>query len=157
MRAMLALGLGLMMVLGCTKTEMQTNDLEQLFQVDREFSKTSAEKGMAYAFDFYQADSAMMLRDKVAPIIGRESINALYKNIPDGAKLTWEPLYGDISNTGDLGYTVGSWLLEIVDSTGQTNFGKGNYITIWKRQTDGSWKYVFDTGTEGQPENSSGG
>jgi len=140
------------MVLGCSKTETAKHSVDELFKIDREFSKVSEEKGMAFAFDHFQADSAIMLRNKRAPIVGRESINALYKNLPDGARLTWEPIYGDISGSGDLGYTIGSWSFELVDSTGEQNLGKGNYITIWKRQADGSWKYVFDTGTEGPPD-----
>jgi ketosteroid isomerase-like protein len=60
--------------------------------------------------------------------------------------LTWEPLYADISVSGDLGYTYG--LFASHTKTGKL-LGRGKYVTIWKKQRDGTWKYVLDGGNEG--------
>ena len=34
----------------------------------------------------------------------------------------------------------------------QEKYTRGTYVTIWQKQTDGSWKFVLDTGTQGLPE-----
>ena len=40
-------------------------------------------------------------------------------------------------------------LLETVsDAEGKQEKTYGHYISIWKKQPDGSWKFVFDTGNE---------
>jgi ketosteroid isomerase-like protein len=60
-----------------------------------------------------------------------------------GLMLTWVPVKAEISLSGDLGYTFGNWEL-FVKSSDTTLYG--NYVSIWKKQADGSWKYVLDAG-----------
>lgn len=119
----------------------------ELIKVDREFSIMSVEKGIAAAFVSYAADSAMILRDNMHPIVGQNAIGDLWANTPDGAQLVWTPDFADIAASGDLGYTIGHWTYSVTDSSGETQSSKGRYVTIWKKQDDGNWKYVFDTGT----------
>lgn len=128
------------------------DDKEQLIVVDREFSQLSADSGAAFAFDFYMADSATVLSDGSLPLTGHDAIMEMYNGLPEGASLLWEPIFADISSSGDLGYTIGSWTYTIAIPGGAPTSSGGYYITIWKKQEDGSWKYVFDTGTEGPTE-----
>jgi ketosteroid isomerase-like protein len=125
---------------------------EELFTVDRQFSELSKQMGMAHAFDFYMADSATMLRNGVPPVVGREAINKLFENTPEGTQLIWEPEFADIAASGDLGYTIGRWEYSTTDSAGETATAHGYYISVWKKQPNGSWKFVFDTGTTGPKE-----
>ena len=124
---------------------------EALMQVDRLFSEVSVKHGTRAAFDMFMADSATMLADNYNPITGREPILAHFPDVPN-ATLEWEPLFADVSGSDDLGYTIGRWTYRTVDSTGAERTAQGHYVTIWKKQADGSWKYVFDTGTEGVAE-----
>ena len=53
--------------------------------------------------------------------------------------LVWWPLWAGIARSGDLGFT-----------TGPSTFGgkaNGWYFTIWARQQDGGWKWVYDGGS----------
>ena len=122
-------------------------DKSRLIEVDREFSQMSVKQGIAKAFVNYAADNAMILRDNMLPIVGQNAIGDLWANTPDGAKLIWEPDFADIATSGDLGYTIGHWTYSVTDSSGKTQSSKGRYVTIWKKQADGNWKYVFDTGS----------
>jgi len=56
-------------------------------------------------------------------------------------RLTWTPVGGDISASGDLGYTYGTFEFRAKD---KVDYGK--YTSIWKLQKDGSWKVVLDMG-----------
>ena len=58
--------------------------------------------------------------------------------------LTWKPDGGEIATSGDLGFTYGIYKLEMKDTV-----LKGTYVSIWKKQTDGKWKFVLDSGNEG--------
>jgi len=120
---------------------------EDLIKLDKEFSALSREKGMKYAFLEYAADSAVLLQRNVMPVIGKKGISASFEAFSDsGFTLTWEPLDADMSISGDLGYTYGLYTSFIKADSSVT---RGKYVTIWKKQPDGLWKYVLDGGNEG--------
>jgi len=50
------------------------------------------------------------------------------------------------SADGDLGYTLGTWQSTHYNAKGQGQVATGKYVTIWRKQADGSWKVVFDGG-----------
>jgi ketosteroid isomerase-like protein len=60
-------------------------------------------------------------------------------------QLTWEPEGGDISTSGELGYTYGIYELKGSNDVVE----RGTYVTIWKKQEDGKWKFVLDSGNQG--------
>jgi ketosteroid isomerase-like protein len=62
---------------------------------------------------------------------------------PKGPTLTWHPSKAEVLAGGDVGYTTG--FSERRAPNGTVN--KGNYLTVWKKQKDGSWKAIFDTGS----------
>ncbi|MBD3219255.1 MAG: DUF4440 domain-containing protein [candidate division Zixibacteria bacterium] len=127
---------------------------QSMIEADKAFSLMSVEEGMRPAFDYYMDDNATMYRDGMDPITGREDILSLYPP-PDNQAgiLSWEPFFAEISESGDLGYTLGKYVYTVTDTLGVENESYGYYVTIWKKQPNGSWKYVFDTGVNGpQPE-----
>ncbi len=127
-------------------------DKTVLMEADRAFSKMSAEKGMYEAFDFYMDDNATLYRDRHHPFSGREAIRPILSTNRN-ATLTWEPTFAEIAESGDLGYTLGRWEYALKDSTDSVSTSYGYYVSIWKKQTDGSWKWVFDSGNSGPAEN----
>ena len=66
-------------------------------------------------------------------------------------KLTWEPLKAEVFPGGQMGYTVGKYSARFKDKAGKMMEETGRYITVWKKQSDGSWKIVTDTGSEDGP------
>jgi ketosteroid isomerase-like protein len=73
----------------------------------------------------------------------KERIASLPPGQKPRATLTWKPEKGEVSSSGDLGYTYG-WHKQIVkDSTGKEIVKKGLYSTIW-RKVDADWKLVMD-------------
>jgi ketosteroid isomerase-like protein len=52
----------------------------------------------------------------------------------------------DISASGDLGYTYGTYEFRAVGKDGNPVVEHGKYTSIWKKQRDGSWKVVLDMG-----------
>ncbi|UCC44159.1 MAG: DUF4440 domain-containing protein [Candidatus Zixiibacteriota bacterium] len=121
---------------------------EEILKTDREFSRASLEIGMAEAFVKFADDSARMLQNGTWPIQGKEAIRERMSG-DSKATLQWEPYFVDVGASGDLGYTLGKWEHTSVDSAGNTQKAYGTYVSIWKRQADGSWKWVLDTGTTG--------
>jgi ketosteroid isomerase-like protein len=109
---------------------------------DSEFSKASLARGAAKAFLEYSADELRFLRDGAFPIIGKKKAHDVLAKKP--GSLSWQPEQGEVSVSGDLGYTHGTYEFK---GTGEAE--KGFYMRVWKMQPDGSWRVVLDVFNEG--------
>jgi len=98
------------------------------------------------AFAAFAAPDATLLSSDPEHLRGQEAVAKGFGHVPASVKLTWKPLYADVGASGDLGYTWGSYLFTDTHPDGKVERETGHYCTIWKRQPDGRWKYVLDTG-----------
>lgn len=69
----------------------------------------------------------------------------------EGFALSWSPARADVSACGDLAYTVGSYQHTSEDAAGNLRTVPGKYVTVWKKQDDGTWKVVVDAPSEDAP------
>ena len=118
----------------------------EIIQTEKNFADMASSNGIAQAFLFYAAEDAVLERNDVL-IKGKQSIaDKLKKNNSNSMEVTlsWKPDFVDVSNSGDLGYTYGKYQYVSIDSLGNKQESEGIFHTVWKRQKDGSWKYVWD-------------
>ncbi len=102
---------------------------------------------MAQAFLQYAAEDAIKLQKDAAPLIGKASLADHFKNFkPNSFTLTWEPLKGEVASSGDLGYTFGNWSLQTKTNSGKDTIMYGNYMSVWRKEGNGDWKFVLDGG-----------
>lgn len=120
-------------------------DVTEIQIIDSEFSDYSKEHGMRKAFLEYIDDDGVMMKDNALPFKGARAIDFIASMNDSSVELTWEPQGGDISTSGELGYTYG--IYEMRDGSDQVE--RGTYVTIWKKQEDGKWKFVLDSGNQG--------
>ena len=129
------------------------NDLESVKETikktDIEFSDLSKVKGMKEAFLAYAAYDGVLLRPYMMPVVGYDNIKKFLEDGNTDFTLTWAPLFADVGSSLDLGYTYGTYEITFKDEAGVSQTRKGTYITIWKKQTEGTWKFVLDTGNPG--------
>lgn len=118
----------------------------KMMDADKAFSNLSKEKGMRKAFIQYMDDDGVLLRPGQYPLIGAQAIDFLTRINDTTFTLEWEPQKGYVAKSGELGYTFGVYSL--TPSTKDTVI-YGTYVSIWKKQADGTWKFVLDTGNEG--------
>jgi ketosteroid isomerase-like protein len=116
-----------------------------LLDADIAFSDFSVKHGIQKAFIEFADDSVVLLKPNRLPIVGKQSLIDSYAGKSDrGIVLTWKPEKAVIAESGDLGFTYGIWTLLAAADT-----SKGTYLTVWKKDRNGRWKYVADTGNEG--------
>lgn len=120
---------------------------------DRAFAKMSLEKGAHAAFLAYMSDDVRLYDGEHPPIIGKKAAAAYYAKNPDpkGATLDWKPIEADASAAGDFGYTRGTWVFAAKDKKGKDVKITGYYVTGWKRQADGKYKFNLDIGGADKP------
>lgn len=116
-----------------------------ILRADEEFARAAQEKGLAEAFAAYAAEDATILPNGGNPVTGREAIRGLFAS-SSGTVLTWRPFAAEVSRSGDLGYTLGTYESRSTDAAGKAVIRYGKYCTIWKKQPDGTWRYVVDLG-----------
>jgi len=120
-------------------------DSRVLIDADRAFSDYSVKYGYQKAFVEFADDSVVLLKPNRMPIVGKQSLIDSYKGKSDsGLVLTWKPAKAIIAESGDLGYTYGFWMF-----VAQNDTSKGTYLTVWKKNSSGEWKYIADTGNDG--------
>lgn len=133
-----------------TKVSAQKDELSpalaSLVETERAFAKFCAEKGQPESWLEFFADDGIMFRP--APVNAKEFMRQrLPTPTPKPFTLYWEPSYGNVSSAGDLGYNLGPW--KITDLTPQNRPSQyGYFFSVWKKQTDGSWKVVADLGIQ---------
>jgi ketosteroid isomerase-like protein len=137
-----------MLLIGCNnndRSNAKAKAIEEIQKAENEFEQLAAEKGIAEAFWYYADSNAVIKRQNDTLIHGKGAIRQYYSNpFYLNAKVKWSPDFTDASDNGDLGYTYGKYTWQAPDSGGKSVQYKGVFHTVWKKQKDGSWKYVWD-------------
>ncbi len=137
----------LIITLGC-QAPSNKGDIEtwkqEVVQTENDFAAMAAAEGLAKAFMTFAADDGVIKREGRL-LQGKDSILVYYEDpYYLTVQLDWEPSFVDVSASGDLAYTYGPYTFTKTDTTGNQRVSTGFFHTVWKRQTDGSWRYVWD-------------
>jgi uncharacterized protein (TIGR02246 family) len=119
-----------------------------LLVADRNFARDTADKGVDGWVENFAEDGAQIVTGKPL-VVGRTAIKELMKPLlaNSSSRLRWEPERAAVSASGDLGYTFGHAEWVTVTPGSETVAAKLQYLTVWKRQIDGSWRVAMDVGS----------
>lgn len=116
----------------------QTPDAAPVVAAERAFAADAPSLGIAGSFNKWSTPDAVVIGGgEVRPV--REAYPPDVPRPADEPRLEWWPNFAGIARSGDLGFTTGGVALN-----GQRT---GHYFTIWRKQADGSWKWVYDGGS----------
>ena len=123
--------------------------LQEMVKTEQAFSKTAEEKNTHDAFLAFIADDGLLFRP--GAVNGKKWL--LEHPAPPTEKkplLAWQPSFAGMSASGDMGFTTGPWEFK-ADIKDEKPSGYGHFVTVWKKQADGTWKFVVDLGV-GHPQ-----
>ena len=120
--------------------------VDALRAADVAFSRDAERMGAGEAFGRYAAPDAQIFSAAGELVTGPQAISASFGPAVANSSFTWQPVYGEISKSGDLGFTVGNAVVTLERQDGAAVVRYSKYLTVWKRQGDGAWKYVLDGG-----------
>jgi ketosteroid isomerase-like protein len=121
---------------------------ETLKKLEAEFMKEALARG-SLGYMSYYADDAVELPNGAHAIQGKENIAKTMGFLDNkDNQLTWTPALADISASGDLGYTYGTFEFRSKGKDGKPTVSHGKYTSVWKKQNDESWKVVLDMGND---------
>lgn len=118
----------------------------EIAAAEKAFNDMAAAKGIKEAFVYFAAEDVIIKRGKDSLIYGRAGVGNFYAgDFFKNASVTWAPDVTDASESGDMGYTIGKYKWVMKDKSGAVkDESHGIFHTVWKKQKDGSWKYVWD-------------
>jgi ketosteroid isomerase-like protein len=131
--------------LACTESKDPEVLKREITESEKAFEKMAAEKGISEAFYFFADDNAVIKRENDTLIVGKINIKAYYERRDNkNATVNWAPDFVEVSKDGTLAYTYGKYVWKVKNDSGAVAEYKGVFHTVWKRQKDNSWKYVWD-------------
>jgi ketosteroid isomerase-like protein len=135
----------LLLSISCNQNKNPEDVKSEVCKSEKSFEKMCEEKGIAEAFYFFADDSAVIKRQNDTLIIGKENIKKYYSNdFYKTASVKWTPDFIDVSDDGSLAYTYGKYIWTAKDENGNFSDFNGVFHTVWKKQKDNTWKYVWD-------------
>jgi len=120
-------------------------EIEAVRQADGDWLKSVSDRSIDRVLEFY-TDDAVWLVPSVPTMTGKDAIREFWEKDftgPDYA-LAWEPAKIEVSQSGDLAYSLGTWSAEIKDEEGNTVPLAGKYVVVWKKTTNETWKVAVD-------------
>jgi uncharacterized protein (TIGR02246 family) len=139
---------------GCkVAPDSRTADVQAIRDSEAAWEKAFATKAPEKAEAFYADDADSMLPD--TPLMaGKQAILAGMKpELGDpNFSLFFSPAKVEVAQSGDIAYTQGRFAYTTTDpKTGKRVGQSGNYVEVYKKQADGSWKVEEDIATEETP------
>ncbi|HZB89028.1 MAG TPA: nuclear transport factor 2 family protein [Terracidiphilus sp.] len=116
-----------------------------LFDLEAKFARDVSERGGAAFADWFAQDG-VSLSNGAPPVVGLAAIVKSANWSPKTYQLTWTPTDAVMGPSGDMGYTWGHYEGHSKDANGNPVTTSGRYMTIWRREPDGSWKVALDAG-----------
>ncbi len=109
--------------------------------VERVFARTMAERDHAEFSRFIADEAVFVAGPKV--LRGRAAIVAAWKRFYDGpsAPFSWAPDQVEVLDSGALAFSTGP----VFDPAGKL---VGRFTSIWRWEPPGTWRIVFDTGSD---------
>jgi len=133
--------------------QTSSNEASTLMDLDRAFDAATAARGVD-GWVAYFAPNGSMVGDTARPVTGPAEIREAMKGFfgDPSASLRWKPTRAEITIPGVVGYTVGTFERRRKSKDGKMTVATGRYTTLWKKQPDGFWRIILDTGAlDGPP------
>ena len=134
-----------LLVMACNPAPDTEAIKQEIIETEKAFEERCSSMGLAEGFSYYAADDAVVKRAEDSLIVGKKAIHDFYDKPGFGKlKLSWAPDQVDVSSSGDLAWAYGKYTAQVTDSTGAVTEHGGFYMTVWRKQADGSWRFVWD-------------
>jgi len=121
-----------------------TDYAREILDMEAQFAQMAADSGVESAFLYFVADDGVIVRGNKT-YQGKAAIKGYFNDQKlKNVKLSWKPDHVDVSESGDMAYTFGKYKFEAESPEGEPISAEGIFHTVWKRQSDGNWKFVYD-------------
>ena len=124
---------------------------EALVRTDQAWSAAAAEGKDVEKVVAFWTDDAKVVPAGAPVVSGKAAIREFVSRsfATPGFHISWKTLDAEVSADGTMGYTTAESTITMPGPDGSLVTETGRGITVWRRQSDGSWKCVYDTWNHG--------
>jgi uncharacterized protein (TIGR02246 family) len=125
--------------------DTRASDAAAIRAADAEWGQAMQAKDVDKSVSFY-ADDAILLGDKGPAMRGRENIRNEFQKMlshPSGT-VAFTNTGVEVARSGDIAWDYGTYKYTGLDKSGKPMTETGKYLTVWKKQSDGTWKAFAD-------------
>lgn len=133
-------------ILSCNKQKIDKKaEGEKIMQLSREWSQVASTQDVEKTVSYW-ADDALVVSGGQPPLNGKQAIRQMVEESfkTPGFHISWQPQSVEVSESGDMAYMIENSQVSFNDSTGKPITINSKAVTIWRKQTDGTWKNVID-------------
>lgn len=124
--------------------------LPRMVASEKAFAAATAELGVRDGFLAFFADDAVQIQRTDASVTLIKARDALaaqpLPRLPIPNQLLWEPFTGQVSSDGTIGWLTGAYVR--FNQAQKEPVGQGAYFSVWKRQSNGTWRVWLDEGIQ---------
>lgn len=135
-----------LVVSGCVKKVDLEVERAEILETDVNWVAALAAKSPDDFTNFFAAD-AIVMPPHLPILVGSDAIRAWATEsmaLP-GFSVTWTTTSTEVAASGDMAYTLGTFVFQATMPDGSTLSDPGKFTTIWRKQADGVWKVAVDT------------
>ena len=128
-----------------TVADTRAADETTLRNLDADWSKAAGAKDIDKTVSYY-SDDALVMPSNSPVLQGKAAARAMWQamfSMP-GFGGGWKATKVEVAHSRDLGYVTGTYEISESDASGKPKTDRGKYLTVWKKQADGTWKCVAD-------------
>src|SRR5512132_1552164 len=135
---------------GCAKKADVAGSQAALRTADEEWTKTV---GNVDAFVGYMAPDGSIMPPNEPATTGTDNVRAWATTMfaMPGFSVVWTPTHVEVAQSGELGYTTGTYQLNMQGPGGAPGSDSGKYLTVWKKDASGGWKVLYDAFNSDMP------
>lgn len=154
MRSIVSMGVAAALLAGCDSKPRKADSAaseQQILAQEEAWNRAYAKRDAEALAGFFADDGAMASPGEQL-VRGKDSIRRASEEFAKDPNLnvTFRSNRVQVAQSGDLAYSRGQYMFTSTDpATDQPESSRGHYLTVWKKQADGSWKAVEDFITPG--------
>jgi uncharacterized protein (TIGR02246 family) len=136
---------------GCSSIDTRASDVRAIEKLETDWAATIKAKDLDKWVTFYAEDGSVLIPN-APPVTGRDNIRAMLAPVLRDPNYAYAFHAGTIEASGDLAYSRGVYEATRTDrKTHEPVTDQGKYVTVYKRQSDGSWKAIQDIASSDLP------
>ena len=137
LKILAAVFLSILPVIGADESAVRA-----VVEAEQNFARAGIERGIRESFLQFFADDSIIFAPE--PKNGKKFYTKYQEK---GRKLIWQPIFGTIANSDEFGVTTGPWEMQ-QSAADSTALGFGQFVSVWKKQRNNSWKVLVDVGVD---------
>lgn len=141
----------LLAVAGCEPDIDLEAERAALYHADESWAAAAEARDLDRLFEYWTEDA--VIYPPVGPAVaGLDAIRAFIEaaRAQKGFSITWTPTGAEVAGAADVGYTFGTWRRTLDAPDGTPRVSSGHYVSIWRKQADGSWRCSVEISSLGE-------